>query len=177
MSAINLNFRLATLDDAPQLKDQVQAAFRSDDIRQNWTADMDLSSRFVMDIEEIINSITRPDGVTLVATTEDNTIVGSVGVWKKTADLARISMLAVDQQQQRGGIGHRLLSHAESYCQETWGVGKTGLNALSPREQLIAWYERCGYVRTGEQTPFRLERLGVDEKETDMFFVEMEKVL
>ncbi|KAF3055725.1 putative gnat family protein [Daldinia childiae] len=172
----DLQFRVATPDDASQIQQLVQSAFRAEDSRENWTGDMTLASQFSVKVEEIMSNITKPDSAYLIATDENGALKGSVGVSKRNADLARIYMLAVDRHHHRGGIGRKVLAYAEDYCQRRWGVNKIGLDALSSRHELILWYIRCGYRKTGELTQFPRERFaGLDL--TDLYFVELEKDL
>ncbi|KAL7628387.1 hypothetical protein AAE478_002589 [Parahypoxylon ruwenzoriense] len=177
MANSNLQFRIATLDDAACLQELVQSAFRSEDSRPNWTADMDLSSRFRVDVEKVIAQISKPDGAILIATDSSGIPIASVEISKRGADLVRLSMLAVDHRRQRGGIGRRLLAYTEDYSRRTWGVKKAGLNALSTRQELILWYLRCGYRKTGELTPFPSDRNDGLTLPEDMCFVELEKDL
>ena len=173
----NLEFRLAALGDAAHLQQMVESAFRAEDSRPEWTADMALGERFRLDVGEMVEQISKPDGTILIATDEDNAFVASVNVTKRSADLARISMLAVVPHHQRGGIGRQVLDHAENYCQQTWGVKKIGLNALSTRQQLIAWYTRRGYKKTGELTLFPYDRIEGLSLPDDLCFVELKKDL
>ncbi|KPM36917.1 hypothetical protein AK830_g9656 [Neonectria ditissima] len=170
-----LNFRIATLDDAAQLQPLVENAFRAEDSRKDWTADMVLSEDFRLDIKDMIKKIVDPDSATLMATDDSNALVGSISVFKLSPDVARLSLLAVDQTYQRGGLGRQILAHAEDYCQRTWGVKTFGLNALSTREQLISWYVRCGYRKTGETSPFPYELMEGRVLPEGLFFVELEK--
>ncbi|EAW12428.1 GNAT family N-acetyltransferase [Aspergillus clavatus NRRL 1] len=167
-------FRVATQDDALQIQQLVQSAFRAEDSRPNWTADMDLSSRFRIQVGGILEKIAKSDSAILIATDQSGALVASVGIQKQTAELARLSLLAVDQRHQRGGLGRQVLARAEGYCQRIWGARRTGLNALSTREELILWYMRCGYRKTGQLTHERIQNgLFTD----DLCFVEMEKGL
>jgi GNAT superfamily N-acetyltransferase len=173
----NLQFRVATPNDAAQLQQMVQSAFRAEDSRERWTADMDLSSRFRIEVEEVMTNITKPDGAILMATDENGDLMASIGISKHSADLARLFLLAVDQHHQRGGIGRQVVAYAEDYCRQAWGIHKLGLNALSTREELISWYIRCGYRKTGELTPFLDKRITGVALPDDMCFVELEKDL
>lgn len=173
----NLRFRAATPDDAPQLQELVQSAFRAEDSRQGWTADMALSSRFRIEVAEVMVTITNPDSAILMATDDNDNLVASIGISKRGADRARFSTLAVDKSHQRGGIGRQVLAYAEDYCQQVWGVTKLGLNALSTRQELILWYIRRGYQETGESTPFPREKFNGLALPNDMCFVEFEKIL
>lgn len=178
MSRQELHFRTATMEDAPQIQQLVESAFQAEDSRPKWTADMALGRSFRLGIQHVITRITTAESEILLAFAQDNAQpIASVEVTKRTADMARLGMLAVDQQHQRGGLGRRVLHYAEEYCQRTWGVKKTGLNALSTREELMLWYERCGYRKTGEMTSFLRQRDDGMSPPIELYFVEMEKEL
>ncbi|KAJ5777150.1 acyl-CoA N-acyltransferase [Penicillium odoratum] len=155
----DLHFRIATLTDAPFIQQLVQSAFRAEDTRENWTADMELGRNFTVSIDDVTKTITMPNTVILLAFTNDHReiLVASVDVSQRTNDYARLSMVAVNTDYQQAGVGRQVLAYAEEYARETWGVSKTGLNALSTRQELIAWYLRRGYQKTGERCLF-LER-------------------
>ncbi|KAI0136211.1 putative GNAT family acetyltransferase [Xylariales sp. AK1849] len=170
-------FHVATPNNAAQLQKMVQAAFRAEDSRGNWTADMALSAGFRIEVEEVMAMITKPNCAILMATDDNGALVASAEVSRRSADLARLSMLAVDQQRQRGSIGRQVLANAEDYCRRTWGVNKMGLNALSTRKELILWYMRCGYRKTGELSPFPHERTTLVPLPDGLCFVELEKDL
>ncbi|KGO70609.1 Acyl-CoA N-acyltransferase [Penicillium italicum] len=172
-----LNFRIATEEDARQLQQLVESSFRADDSRRGWTDDLGLSSNFRIDVQEILAMITKPDSVMLMATKDENTLVGSIGASKRDTNHARLFMLAVDTSSQRGGIGRQVLAYAEDYCRRTWGVTTLGLNALSNRQQLISWYSRRGYNATGETSAFPREKFANLVLPVDLCFVELEKVL
>lgn len=178
MAENKLQFRIATPEDAPAIQQLVQSAFQAADTRQDWTADMELNIRFRLAVEEVMPRITSPSGAIVMAfiTTENGkTLVASIEVAKRSDDLARLSMLAVNQHHQQGGIGREILTYAEKYCQQEWGVTKFGLDALSTRQALIAWYMRRGYQKTGETEPFPVERFSDLELPKDLCFVQLEK--
>ncbi|KAL5405235.1 hypothetical protein PMIN03_008613 [Paraphaeosphaeria minitans] len=171
-----LNLRVATADDAAPIAQLVQSAFRHQDIA--WTGpDTELNRTFTMTPEEALATITNPNAAFLMATTDDGALVGCMATFKKTDELARVAMLAVDPTLQAGGVGRRVLSHAEEYAIKNWGVKTLGLNALHTRELLLKWYEKRGYVRTGETSPFPVQALRGLGIEQDLYFVEMEKVV
>ncbi|KAK3934382.1 acyl-CoA N-acyltransferase [Diplogelasinospora grovesii] len=192
----SLTFRTATPQDAPQIQSLVQTSFRAADSRPAWTADMKLGSSFSVPVSDISSRIANPDSFILMATTTTTTssphdsnlntkvvkvLVASIEVSYKptTGSSARLSMLAVNPSYQQSGIGRHVLAYAETYCLQTWPdrIKKIGLNALSSRQELIKWYERRGYHRTGETTPFlsreKLVELGLEGEE--LYFVELEK--
>jgi GNAT superfamily N-acetyltransferase len=179
MATTTLQYRLATPADAPQVQQLVESAFRTEDTRPDWTGDTTLSSNFRIDINGILSKITTPNSAFLIATDTDSNLVACIGISRRSDDaaLARFFMLAVDDAYQRAGIGRKVLAYAEEYCQSVWGVKRGGLNALSTRKELILWYMRCGYQRTGELTPFLFEYFKGIALPEDLCFVEMEKEL
>ncbi|KAJ5135648.1 Acyl-CoA N-acyltransferase [Penicillium bovifimosum] len=172
-----LTFRIATEADAPQLQRLIESAFRADDSREGWTDNLGLSSSFRIDVQEVLAMITKADTVMLMAINDEKTLVGSIGTAKRDANHARLFMLAVDSSQQHSGIGRQVLAYAEDYCRQTWGVSTLCLNALSNRLQLISWYERRGYEKTGEASPFPREKFEELALPEDLCFVEFEKGL
>ncbi|KAL1852093.1 hypothetical protein Daus18300_012305 [Diaporthe australafricana] len=178
-----LQFRIATPDDAPQIQNLIQSAFRAEDTRENWIGSPELASQYHISVDEVLASITNPDCAVLVATDAASSsgsgdLVASVEAFRRgTGGLARLSMLAVDQTRQRGGLGRQVLAHAEDHCRRALGAARLGLNALSTRRELIAWYERCGFRRTGGTSAFPRERFPALALPEDLCFVELEKDL
>ncbi|EFQ30676.1 acetyltransferase [Colletotrichum graminicola] len=171
---IPLNFRVAKPEDAPKIQQLVQAAFRAEDSRADWTADMELGRSFQYSVEEVLKTINNPDAAIIMASDENGVLLGSIGIIKCNDNLARFAMLSVDPEQQCGGIGRRVLAYAEDFARN-WNLRTFGLNALSSREKLIAWYERCGYKKSGETSPFPVDQLPQLNLPKDLCFVELEK--
>lgn len=174
-----LKFRLAAQNDAPSIQELVQSAFRAEDTRKDWTADMSLGRNFSVKTEEVLATIAHPDKAILIALTDDHfeNLVASIEISKRGNDHARFSMISVGQAYQQAGVGRRVLAYAEQYCQENWGSLAFELNALSTRQELIAWYERRGYRKTGETSAFPVEKFPSLALPEDMCFVELEKAL
>ncbi|OLN87502.1 putative N-acetyltransferase YxeL [Colletotrichum chlorophyti] len=178
MTIATLQFRVATPEDAPRLQQLIEAAFRAEDPNGKWTDNLGLSARFRIGLDEVLANINNPDGATLIGTDSDGNLVASVAVFfKRNANITRLAMLSVDPNRQHGGLGRQILSYGENYCQETWGVRQLGLNALSTRQELVSWYERCGYKRTGQLSPFPVELFPDVALPDNLGFVEMEKDL
>ncbi|PYH47095.1 GNAT family acetyltransferase [Aspergillus saccharolyticus JOP 1030-1] len=178
---MTLPTRLATPTDAAHIRDLIESAFRAADPRPNWTGDLALGARFHVALDDILTRITDPESAILIAmatatansdsdSTSTEPIIACVSMRRHGPDFARLSYVAVAQGHQQSGLGRRVLGLAEEHCRRVWGVKKVGLNALDTRLELIKWYQRCGYVATGEVTRFELP--------PDLLcFVEMEKVV
>lgn len=174
MATDNLQFRIATPDDAKHIQQLVQSAFRTEDSRPDWTGIIELASNFRIEEQEVMDKIVNPGNVVLICQDSSNTIVASIEVAKRS-DCGRLSMIAVDDRYQRGGVGRQVLSYAEDCCRKTWGVEKFSLNALSTRKALIEWYMRRGYKKTGETSPFPRDKFSNLALPEDMCFIELEK--
>ncbi|KAL6803511.1 acyl-CoA N-acyltransferase [Trichoderma sp. SZMC 28012] len=175
MASINLRFRQATTEDAGQIQQLVESAFRAIDSRPDWTGNAELASTFRISVEEVMPRIVNPDNAVLMALDDADNLVASIEVAKRGINCGRISMIAVNERYQKGGVGRSVLAYAEAYCRQTWNVEKFSLNALSTRKTLIEWYMRQGYQKTGETSPFPRERFLSVALPDDICFIEMEK--
>ncbi|KAK4111071.1 acyl-CoA N-acyltransferase [Canariomyces notabilis] len=118
------------------------------------------------------NNNNNPDGLALVGCCEVARLPGESSAY--------FGMFAVSPRLQGGGIGRRLLAHAEAYCRAAWGPGtvhKLEMTVIWTRAELIAWYERRGYRRTGETRPFPLAEVDGAALRDDLYFVVLEKDL
>ena len=81
-------------------------------------------------------------------------------------EAAYFGMFSVRPEQQGNGIGHRLLAEAERIAGEEWGCREMRMTVIDVREELLAWYLRRGYQRTGEYKPFPYgdERFGIPKR-------------
>lgn len=170
----DIQFRIATLEDAPQLQQLLQAAFRAEDSRYDWIGSPELATGFTMDIEDVTSMITQSESNFILAIAQGG-LAGCVGVRKRSPNYARLCFLAVDPDRHRRGLGRQVLAHGEDYCRREFGADQFGLDALCTRKALILWYERQGYRKTGEITPFPDQKLNGRDRSEDVWFVEMEK--
>ncbi|QLQ35730.1 GNAT family N-acetyltransferase [Micromonospora robiginosa] len=162
-------FRTARPADVPALVDLIESAYRGDRARAGWTHEADLLDGQRTDPEMVTAAVTAPAGVVLVAE-RDGGLVACCQVERRD-DHAYFGMFAVDPGHQGGGLGRELLAEAERYARETWHAGELRMTVIVQREDLIAWYERRGYARTGERSPFPYgdERFGLPRR-TDLAF-------
>jgi ribosomal protein S18 acetylase RimI-like enzyme len=87
-------------------------------------------------------------------------------------------MFAVRPGSQGQGWGGQILAEAERLARDEWSASTMAMSVLAQRADLIAWYERRGYRRTGETTPFPYgnARFGVP-KRPDLGFAILAKPL
>ena len=86
-------------------------------------------------------------------------------------------MLAVNPQWQGCGIGKALLQAAEVAAQQTWSANRLMMSVISCRHELIAFYERRGYQRTGISREFPVNSPLWSAKVSDLRLEILEKFL
>ena len=171
-----LEFRAATPADVDAIVDLVESAYRGHVSRAGWTTEADLLDGARIDAEGIQGDLDRPRSTILLAE-RDGQLVACAHV----ADVdgkGYFGMFSVDPARQGGGIGKRLMAEAERLAREDWGCVRMEMTVIDIRDELIAFYERRGYRRTGIKKPFPYgdERFG-QPKRDDLRFEVLEKTL
>ncbi|MEU5366239.1 GNAT family N-acetyltransferase [Streptomyces sp. NPDC005925] len=160
-----LTFRDARDADVADLVALIESAYRGDASRAGWTTEADLLEGQRTDPEGVIAVIEGPDS-RLLTVERDGRIVACCQLEHRGGH-AYFGMFAVGPSVQGGGVGKIVLAEAERQARETWGVTEMHMTVISVREDLIAWYERRGYRRTGRMTPFPYgdERFGIPQRD------------
>jgi GNAT superfamily N-acetyltransferase len=155
----------------------VESAFRGDASRAGWTTEADLLDGRRTGPDEISAMLADPDRRILVERDVDGTLLASV-VLKREAEAAWLGMLSVRPTRQATGIGKRVVAAAESWARTHWESQRMRMTVIVQRSELVAWYERRGYSRTGETAPFFYgdERFGLPKRQ-DLSFIVLEKRL
>ncbi|MFL9842170.1 GNAT family N-acetyltransferase [Sphingomonas sp. ST-64] len=144
--------RPAALADLPGLHPVVERAYRGDTARQGWTHEADLLVDPRTDLATLATLI-EGDSRLLIAL-DGATILGCVNIASRGARLAYLGLLCVDPDIQARGIGKQLIAAAEAAARDTFAADRIEMTVIDKRTELIAWYERHGYVRTPEIRPF-----------------------
>lgn len=172
-----LAFRFARSGDVPAVVDLVESAYRGASSREGWTTEADLLDGQRTDAEAISALLTRTGRVMLLAEA-DGQLVGCCQLEQRPQAGAYFGMFAVRPGSQGQGWGGQILAEAERLAREEWSASTMVMSVLAQRPDLVAWYERRGYRRTGETTPFPYgnERFGVP-KRPDLSFAILAKPL
>ncbi|MBA3023071.1 MAG: GNAT family N-acetyltransferase [Gammaproteobacteria bacterium] len=148
-----LTFRKALHDDVAAIVALVNSAYRGDSSRAGWTTEADILGGQRTDAEEIAQSIAEA-GSEFLLCMHDGETIGSVHLLRQDAQTAYLGMLVIKPGLQGRGLGSRLMDEAERFLMEQWSVSRLQMQVITLREELIAFYERRGFSRTGEFKPF-----------------------
>lgn len=153
----------------------VNSAYRGDSSRQGWTTEADLLDGQRTD-PEMLREMIGGSGQALWLAFDEGLLIGSVHLQKEGAG-CHLGMLTVRPDIQAKGHGKALLRFCEAFARDTWRSEKMVMEVLSTRTELMAFYERRGYKKTGEQRPFPTSdpRFGLPKR--DLQFEVMEKNL
>lgn len=159
-----LTFRDATEADVDALVALVESAYRGDSSRAGWTTEADILEGQRTDPEGVLDVIEAPDS-RLLTVERDGAVIACCQL-EHRGDHAYFGMFAVSPTLQGAGLGKAIIAEAERTARATWGVTEMQMTVISVREDLIAWYERRGYRRTGRMSPFPYgdERFGIPQR-------------
>ena len=172
----DLHFRAATDADIDAIVQLVTRAYRGDASRAGWTTEADLLDGERIDAEVLRTDIGRP-GSRVVLGLRGSELLACAHV----ADLGErgyFGMFAVEPACQGGGIGRATLAECERIVRDEWRLPKMQMTVIDLRDELIAWYQRLGYRRTGVHHPFPYgdARFGIPKRD-DLRFEVLEKIL
>jgi ribosomal protein S18 acetylase RimI-like enzyme len=171
-----LTFRPATFDDVPAIVALVESAYRGDASRAGWTTEADLLDGQRTDPDDVRACIDKPRSVVLLAE-RDGVLVACAHIAEREG-AGYFGMFSVVPGLQGGGVGKAVLAEAERIAREELELAAMRMTVIDVRDELIAFYERRGYARTGIKKPFPYgdERFGKPKRQ-DLRFEVLEKRL
>ncbi|MEV5911013.1 GNAT family N-acetyltransferase [Streptomyces sp. WAC 01325] len=175
-ASAGLVFREATDADVDTLVALIESAYRGDSSRAGWTTEADILEGQRTDPEGVLAVIKSSDS-RLLTVERDGRVVACCQLEHRGTH-AYFGMFAVSPALQGAGLGKVIIAEAERQARETWGATEMHMTVISVRDDLIAWYERRGYRRTGRMTPFPYgdERFGIPQR-ADLQFELLVKAL
>ena len=151
-----LHFYKAELVDAEAVAQLVNSAYRGESSRKGWTFEADILDGLRTTTAEVGKIIKRTDAFILIGVLKDEIVATICCEWQELAfkDTVHFGMIAVKPTRQNKGYGKALIKAAEAITLREWRVVGFHMAVISIRHELIAFYERLGYVRTGEFKDF-----------------------
>ena len=171
-----LAFRVAAAADIDAIVALVESAYRGDASRAGWTTEADFLDGRRTGVDDVAQCIDRADSLVLLAE-QDGAMLACAHIAIE-ADAGYFGMFSVRPKQQGGGIGSQVLAEAERIVRDAWKLSAMRMTVIDIRDELVAYYVRRGYARTGKLKPFPYgdERFG-QPKRDDLRFEILEKPL
>lgn len=188
--------RQAKPDDIRTLKQLLDRCYRQS---EGWTNEADLVGGIRTTTDELASLIADPKHYIFVYPKTDTgerdgqesgELLGCISVDMQDSVLqnsragksrAYIGMFAVHPELQSAGIGHVILQAAETFAGRHLHANKQpaclSMSILSHRPELLAYYERRGYVLTGVSIPFPNDGNNGEPKRQDLRLLALEKPL
>lgn len=174
MPHLLLNYRLALINDIPQLIELINSAYRQKN-ENTWTTEADLVAGERISQNQLEQLLENNNFYLLVAEHKYQ-IVACIGL---TFDdfAVEIGTFAIAPDWQNQGLGKLVLAYAETYALSI----QADLNVyvmwvLNVRTELIAFYERRGYIHTGVEEDYPLDaNVGIPIVKLNL--LEMRKVI
>ena len=187
--------RLAIASDIPALETFLNRCYRFD---EGWTNEFELVGGIRTNQNELKSVIADPTQYLFVYPKTDNgnrdgtetgEILGCINV-SVEKDSAHIGMFAVHPELQGSGVGTVLLEAGETFAQRHLATNNS-LNdnsstsaenptiikmlVLNGRPKLLAYYQRRGYLNTGNTELFPDDGNNGEPKKDGLFFLELAK--
>jgi len=166
--------RLATMEDVPALVALVNSAYRGDSSRRGWTTEADILGGIRIDATGIEEILSDPHAAIHTFCIGAENLVACVYL-KKEPDHLYLGMLSVRPTLQALSMGKHILKHAENEALQN-GLQRIRMTVIDCRTELIAWYNRHGYLPTGETEPW-IDDIHVGLRQRDFQFIVLVKRL
>lgn len=172
----SLQFRNATHADTDALVALVESAYRGDASRAGWTTEADLLDGRRTGADDIKACIDRDHSLILMGECGGE-LLACAHVANEDGS-GYFGMFSVRPTLQGGGVGKAMLAEAERIARDDWRLPTMRMTVIDIRDELIAFYLRRGYRRTGIHKPFPYgdERFGLPKRD-DLRFEVLEKLL
>lgn len=172
-----LYFRNAIASDVDAIVALVESAYRGDSSRQGWTTEANLLDGQRTNAEDVTKLIAQPQSRILLLMHASGELRSCAHVERQN-EVCYFGMFSVSPTEQGGGIGRQVLVEAERMARHEWRCREMQMSVITLRDELIAWYERRGYHRTGIYKPFPYgdTRFGLPKRD-DLRFELLNKAL
>lgn len=166
-----MNLARATDAEALEICDLMNSAYRDND--GGWTTESNLVSGSRVTVEQVKKMIFSASSVFFVHKLSEK-IIACICI-DSCNGIAHIGSFAVSPKHQGNGVGSSIITAAEQFAKVHLAATKYIMLVLAPRHELISYYERRGYQKTGKTMPFPTHlNVGIP-LEKNMLVIELEK--
>jgi len=168
--------RDAAASDAAAIVALVQSTYRGESSRRGWTTEADFLDGQRIDAAAVLEILERPQS-RIRLFFQAGELLACAQVMGEAGD-GYFGLFSVRADCQGRGIGKQVLADAEKLVRDQWRCARICMTVIDVRDELIAFYERRGYRRTGIKKPFPYgdPRYGLPRRD-DLRFELLEKWL
>ena len=149
-----IRFKTATNQNAQEIANLVNSAYRGEYSQQGWTTEASLLGGQRTDAESLQILIDSPlNQIEIAYEGESQSIIGSVHLIQEIPDTLYFGMLTVEPRAQAKGLGKIILKHVENIALR-YGLKRIRFTVIPNRTELVAFYQRRGFNATGKSEPF-----------------------
>lgn len=159
--------QVAGTADVDDLVALIESAYRGDASRAGWTTEADLLDGQRTDADMVAEMMALPGSVVLLLRDEAGAALATVNLRDLAGGTVYFGSFAVSPRGQGRGVGSALMDAAEAFARDRFAAERMRMTVIDRRAELIAFYERRGYVRTGEREPFPYGDVRFGEPRTD----------
>lgn len=138
--------------EASELAELVNSVYRADSHSQGWKTESHLLAGPRISAAQVARLLADPD--TVLLTERDERGLTTCVQLERHPIFAYLGLVSVRLDLQGQGRARQVLAAAENYVVRQWGVYEVRMTVIGQRGELIDFYERAGYRRTGEREPF-----------------------
>ena len=149
----SITAHIATAQDIPVLIELVNSVYRGETGMKSWTTEADLLDGQRIDHDMLAEIISDPLSRLILFRSSEKDLIGCVQL-QKQENKCYLGMLSVHVSWQKSGLGKYILEYCENFAQTEFQSEKMTINVISRRFELIAYYQRRGYISTGNKRPF-----------------------
>jgi ribosomal protein S18 acetylase RimI-like enzyme len=170
-----LQFRIGATEDSGDICALVNSVYRGENSKKGWTTEADLLDGIRITTEKV-NEILQTENHAILLMLLNKKIIGCVHLQKKKSK-CHLGMLSVDVDFQNKGIGKILITKSEDYAKTVFDCDEMEMKVIGQRTELVEYYQRRGYILTGEKEDFVMGKHFGALKVKDLYFVYMVKKL
>ena len=151
-----LIFQKAEIGDAETIAQLINSAYRGEESRKGWTTEADILDGLRTTTTDVAKIIKRNDAFILLGLLNNEIIATICCELQVNAgnNTAHFGMIAVTPKLQNKGYGKQIIAAAEALTRRELGAVGFTITVISIRHELIVFYEKLGYQRTGEFKDF-----------------------
>ena len=163
---------IATAADIDDLVKLINSAYRGESSKAGWTTEADILGGIRIDAAGVKEIIDEEEADLHVFYYPGEGLIACVYLKEEDENLY-LGMLSVRPTLQAGGMGKYILHYAEERARS---IGKqyVRMTVINVRTELIAWYNRHGYLTTGETEPW-VDGEHIGDRKADFYFIVLKK--